>query len=202
MNIHTLTLGELQTNCYLIWADGSSRCAVIDPGYEADEILHTAEKLGLTIESILLTHTHFDHVGAVEQLVETTGCDLWMHESDWAKPNSPMNTFLYPIANCDFCEVKFFTDSQQITTGGLTFLVRQTPGHTAGSVCFFCGDACFSGDTLFAGGCGRTDLGGDWNAIVRSLQMLKALPGDFRVFPGHGPATTLAQEKRHNPYLR
>ena len=202
MNIKKMPLGQLQTNCYLVWADGSKGCAVIDPGYEADRILAAAKELDLTIEAILLTHGHFDHVGAVEELVEKTGCKLWMNQLDWSQPNSPMTSFLYPIANCDFCEVWFFEDRQELTTGGLTFTVRETPGHTAGSVCFFCGDAIFSGDTLFAGGCGRTDLGGDWNAIQTSLRMLRDLPGDWRVFPGHGESTTLAAERQFNPCMR
>ena len=202
MNIKKMPLGQLQTNCYLVWADGSKGCAVIDPGYEADRILAAAKELDLTIEAILLTHGHFDHVGAVEELVEKTGCKLWMNQLDWSQPNSPMTSFLYPIANCDFCEVWFFEDRQELTAGGLTFTVRETPGHTAGSVCFFCGDAIFSGDTLFAGGCGRTDLGGDWNTIQTSLRMLRDLPGDWRVFPGHGESTTLAAERQFNPCMR
>ena len=202
MNIKKMPLGQLQTNCYLLWAEGSKHCAVIDPGAEPDRILAAARELGLTIEAILLTHGHFDHVGAVEELVEKTGCRLWMSRLDWSQPNSPMTSFLYPIANCDFCEVRFFEDRQQITAGGLTFTVRHTPGHTAGSVCFLCGDAIFSGDTLFAGGCGRTDLGGDWNAIQTSLRMLRDLPGDWRVFPGHGESTTLAAERQFNPCMR
>ncbi len=202
MNIKKMPLGNLQTNCYLAWAEGSNSCAVIDPGYEADRILDAARELGLTIDSILLTHGHFDHVGAVEKIAETTGCRLWMSQRDWSQPNTPMTSFLFPIANCDFCEVWFFEDRQEITAGGLTFTVRQTPGHTAGSVCFFCGDAIFTGDTLFAGACGRTDLGGDWNAIIASLTLLKNLLGDYRVFPGHGESSTLERERRTNPYMK
>ncbi len=202
MNIKTLPLGDYQTNCYLVWADGSKTCAVIDPGYEASRVLNTVQKLGLTIDAVLLTHGHFDHVGAVEEIVEVTGCKLWMSPHDWSKTNSPMNNYLYPIANCDFCEVWFCEDHEEIRAGGLTFTVWETPGHTAGSVCFFCEDAVFSGDTLFAGSCGRTDLGADWDTIVRSLGRLKEFEGDRRVFPGHGLATTLAQERKYNPYMR
>lgn len=201
MNIKTLPLGDYQTNCYLVWADGSSSCAVIDPGYEASRVLSAVKKLGLTIDAVLLTHGHFDHVGAVEEIVEQTGCRLWMSQSDWSKPNSPMNNYLYPLANCDFCEVRFCEDQEEISAGGLTFTVLETPGHTAGSVCFLCDDAMFSGDTLFAGSCGRTDLGGDWDTIIRSLNRLKELEGDFRVFPGHGLATTLERERSYNPYM-
>ena len=201
MNIKTLPLGDYQTNCYLVWAEGSKSCAVIDPGYEARRVLSAAEKLGLTIDAVLLTHGHFDHVGAVEEIVEETGCRLWMSQSDWSKTNSPMNNYLFPIANCDFCEVWFCEDSEEITAGGLTFTVYETPGHTDGSVCFLCEDAIFSGDTLFAGSCGRTDLGGDWDTILRSLERLKEMEGDYRVFPGHGLSTTLERERRHNPYM-
>ena len=201
MNIKTLPLGDYQTNCYLVWAEGSKSCAVIDPGYEARRVLSAAEKLGLTIDAVLLTHGHFDHVGAVEEIVEETGCRLWMSQSDWSKTNSPMNNYLFPIANCDFCEVWFCEDSEEITAGGLTFTVYETPGHTDGSICFLCEDAIFSGDTLFAGSCGRTDLGGDWDTILRSLERLKETEGDYRVFPGHGLSTTLERERRHNPYM-
>ena len=201
MNIKTLPLGDYQTNCYLVWADGSSSCAVIDPGYEAQRVLSTVKKLGLTVDAVLLTHGHFDHVGAVEEIVEQSGCSLWMSRSDWSKTNSPMNNYLYPLANCDFCEVRFCGDQEEISAGGLTFTVLETPGHTAGSVCFLCEDAMFSGDTLFAGSCGRTDLGGDWDTIIRSLNRLKELEGDYRVFPGHGLATTLERERSYNPYM-
>ena len=201
MNIKTLPLGDYQTNCFLVWAEGSKSCAVIDPGYEARRVHSAAEKLGLTIDAVLLTHGHFDHVGAVEEIVEQTGGRLCMRQSDWSKTNSPMNNYLFPIANCDFCEVWFCEDSEEITAGGLTFTVFETPGHTDGSVCFLCEDAIFSGDTLFAGSCGRTDLGGDWDTILRSLERLKEMEGDYRVFPGHGLSTTLERERRHNPYM-
>ena len=152
---------------------------------------------------MLLTHGHFDHVGAVQQLVEATGCTLWMSQSDWSQKESPLTAYIYPLANCDFTEVQFCEEGQQITAGGATFTVLATPGHTWGSVCYLCEDALFSGDTLFAGSCGRTDLpGGNHSTILDSLQRLSALPDHLRVFPGHGEATTLAAEKRYNPYMR
>ena len=203
IRIDTLVLGRYQSNCYIVRDSASQSCAVIDPGYEAGKILAHVEKLGLTIDAVLLTHGHFDHVGAVEEIVTATGCKLWMRESDWSQPNSPMHNYLFPLANCDFTEVLFCEDFEEISAGGLTFRVWETPGHTWGSVCYFCQDALFSGDTLFAGSCGRTDLpGGDWKTIQNSLARLAELESDYRIYPGHGSSTTLKTEKRANPYMK
>jgi glyoxylase-like metal-dependent hydrolase (beta-lactamase superfamily II) len=164
--------------------------------------MKTCEQLGLTIEAILLTHGHFDHVGGVQPLVQATGCALWMSQGDWSQVRNPMNDYLYPIANCDFTDVQFCEDGQVIRAADLAFSVLETPGHSWGSVCYRCGDAIFSGDTLFAGGCGRTDLpGGDWNTIRESLHRLADLPGNADVYPGHGESTTLDNERRNNPYF-
>ena len=203
LNIYTLPLGDYQTNCYIIRAEGSQSCAVIDPGFEADVILAQLEKLGLSPDAILLTHGHFDHVGAVQQLVKATGCALWMSQSDWSQKKDPFTAYIYPLANCDFAPVQFCEEGQEISAGGVTFTVLATPGHTWGSVCYLCEDALFSGDTLFALSCGRTDLpGGNHDAILESLHRLATLPDELRVFPGHGQSTTLAAEKRYNPYMR
>lgn len=202
-NIETLTLGEYQTNCYIVWEAGAKACAVIDPGYEPETVLAKVHELGLTVEAVLLTHGHFDHVGGVEAIVRATGCKLWMSESDWSQFPNPINAYFYPIANCDFTEVFFCEDDEEITAGGVRFTVMETPGHTYGSVCYFCDGAIFSGDTLFAGSCGRTDLpGGSGECLRNSLERLSELEGDYHVYPGHGEATTLAREKRYNPYMR
>ena len=203
LQIHTLPLGTYQTNCYIVHDSAAKSCAVIDPGYRAQAILEKTAQLGLAIEAVLLTHGHFDHVGAVEEIVRATGCRLWMREGDYTQRKTPENDYFYPIHDCSFTEVCFCEDGELIRAGGLTFNVMETPGHTWGSVCYLCEDALFSGDTLFAGSCGRTDLpGGSWDAIQSSLERLSELEGDFTVYPGHGGSTTLAAEKRHNPYLR
>ena len=202
MDLHILPLGNYQTNTYIVTGNGQS-CAVIDPGFEPQTILNKVKDLGLTLDAILLTHGHFDHVGGVEQIVAATGCSLWMSESDWSQPIDPLHCFYYPVANCGFTEVSFFEDGEEVYAGGLVFRVLSTPGHTRGSVCFQCEDILFSGDTLFAGSCGRTDLpGGDWNAIRNSLARLAGLEGDLTVYSGHGPATTLQRERCVNPYMR
>ena len=203
ITVYTLPLGDYQTNCYIVCAAESKTCAVIDPGYFPERILSFLADKGLGLDAILLTHGHFDHVGAVKALVEATGCRLWMKESDYTQRSNPQNDFLYPIHDCSFCEVSFCEEGEKISAGGAVFTVMETPGHTWGSVCYLCEDAIFSGDTLFAGSCGRTDLpGGDYGTIVLSLERLAELQGDYTVYPGHGSATTLAQERMYNPYMR
>ena len=202
LNIHTLPLGDYQTNTYIVHAEDSKTCAILDPGYEGPVILEKVKALGLTVDAILLTHGHFDHVGAVEEIVEATGCKLWMSQSDWSQTNTPVNHFFYPLANCDFTEVQFCEEGEMITAGGLTFRVMETPGHTWGSVCYICQNAMFSGDTLFARSCGRTDLpGGRWEILKESLRRLSELEENFTVYPGHGESTTLSAEKKYNPYM-
>ena len=194
MKIYTLPLGQLQTNCYLV-ADEDGVAAVIDPAAAPERILQTARDSGLTIQAILLTHGHFDHVGAVAGLTQALRCPVWMHESELTLPEYLTDGPLYYTDG--------YGEGDTVTAGKLNFSVLHTPGHTPGSVCLRCEDALFSGDTLFAGSCGRTDFsGGSGSEMCRSLRRLAQLPGDLAVYPGHGEATTLAREKRENPYLR
>ncbi len=203
MNIKMLTLGAYQTNCYLAWAENSKTCAVIDPGYQPETVLSQVQELGLTVEAILLTHGHFDHVGAVEALERAANCAVWMHQADCPHSPNPILRQFFPLSGREIPNLHFFAQGQAIQAGELTFTVYETPGHTPGSVCLACGGALFSGDTLFSGSCGRTDLpGGDPQAMERSLASLTALDFSCRIFPGHGESTTLAEEKRYNPYLK
>ena len=194
LKIHTLTLGLYQTNTYIIHEENAKSCCVIDPGYQAGTILDNLEELGLTLDAILLTHGHFDHVGAVKDLSADTDCRVFLCAEETALP--PMLT-AGPLYYTDT-----YADGTILNIAGLYIRVIHTPGHTPGGVCLLVGDALFSGDTLFAGGCGRTDLGGDWATIVRSLKRLSELEGYCKVYPGHGESTTLAYEKRYNPYMR
>lgn len=194
MEITTLTLGGYMTNCYILRQEASSKCLIIDPGYEAGRILSVLQQKQLEPEAILLTHGHFDHVGAVQDLAAETDCDVYISEADLSLP--PM------ITNGKLYYTHTYPASGTLNLAGLTIRVLPTPGHTPGSVCLLVGDTMFAGDTLFQGSCGRTDLpGGSWEQIAASLKTLAALPGDYRVLPGHGGETTLDRERQSNPYL-
>ena len=194
MEIIPLALGDYMTNCYIIRQENSKECCILDPGYEAGRILSFLDEKQLAPKAILLTHGHFDHVGAVKDLAAETDCEVYISAADLSLP--PM------ITNGPLYYTNTYPESGSLTIAGLSFRVIPTPGHTPGSVCLMVEDALFSGDTLFAGSYGRTDLpGGSWSSISASLKKLAALPGDYRVFPGHGAATTLEYERRCNPYL-
>ena len=203
LQIDCLTLGDYQVNCYVVCVAGSDRCVLIDPGYDAEYILQALKEKGLILDAILLTHGHFDHVGAVKTILEETDCRLVLNENDWAMPRNPLVSWMYPLAGWNFEHMQFCAEGDEICAAGLSFTVLETPGHTKGSVCFRCEDALFTGDTLFDGSCGRTDLpGGDLHTIGISLQRLKNLEENLRIFPGHGTASTLDDQRRVNPYLR
>lgn len=195
LQIDVMALGAYQTNCYLVSAPGSDRCLIIDPGYEANAIKTRLRQRELTPEAILLTHGHFDHVGAVRELAMDFDCRVFLCPEDLSMP--PMMT-AGPL---------FYTDTYGegdcLTLAGLPFRVFHTPGHTPGSVCLLFENQLFSGDTLFAGSCGRTDLpGGSQAAIRKSLKRLAEMQENYTVLPGHGQVTTLDEERKYNPYLR
>ena len=195
MNIKTLPLGAYQTNCYMVWADTADTCVVIDPGFEPDTVLLEAKRQGKTIEAILLTHGHFDHVGAVRDIAAETDCKVYLCENDLAMPTQLTAGPLY--------YTDLYGEGDVLKLAGLSIKVLHTPGHTPGSVCLQCEDSIFSGDTLFWGSCGRTDLpGGSWSTIQKSLKRLAGLSGDFKVYPGHGDSTTLSFERKMNPYMQ
>ena len=195
LKIHTLPLGLYQTNCYIVHNEGSRRCIVIDPGYEANTILNRTALLGLEIEAILLTHGHFDHVGAVRQIAADTDCQVYLHENELSLPAAMTDGPLY--------YTDLYSHDGTLSIADLPIKVLHTPGHTPGSVCLLIGDAMFSGDTLFAGSMGRCDFpGSNIFDMRKSLRKLRDLPGDYRVLPGHAEDSTLDFERKTNPYLR
>ncbi len=195
MQMQTMALGAYQTNCYLAWGEDSNSCIVIDPGYEPEKVLAQAKTLGKTVEAILLTHGHFDHVGGVRTIAADTDCDVYLCAEDLSMPPQLTAGPLYYTHT--------YGEGDVLKLAGLEIGVLHTPGHTPGSVCLMCGDTIFSGDTLFQDSCGRTDLpGGSWTVILQSLKRLAQIRGDYTVCPGHGPSTTLAEERRWNPYMR
>lgn len=190
--------GALRANSYLVTADGAS-AVLIDCGGE--EPLAEAERRGLRVAAVLLTHGHFDHIGgcaAAKRRGIPVGCAAAEERLIAAQPAfaAQLGLRVPPFAP-DFT----FSGGDSLAYGGLTFRVLATPGHTPGGVCFACGGALFTGDTLFAGSVGRTDLpGGSAAALRESLRMLFALEGDYTVYPGHDTATTLAYERKYNPF--
>ena len=195
MEITVLTLGDYMTNCYILHQEGSGKCLIIDPGYEAGRILELLQEQNLEPEAILLTHGHFDHVGAVRELAAETGCRVYLNTEELSMP--PRLT-AEPLYYTDA-----YSEGDSLCPAGIPFRALSTPGLTAGSVCLITCNYLFSGDTLFSGSCGRTDLpGGSKRDVRKSLRRLAELPQDYSVHPGHGESTTLAWEKQYNPYMR
>ena len=198
MLIKCLTVGQIETNCYIVADEDTLDCAIIDPGDEANTILDYLEDRKLKPKYIFLTHGHFDHTMAVNAVHEETGATVCMNEKDAGAilENAPFK--FNPPA-----DTIYYKGGDRLTVGSLTFEVLETPGHTPGGVTLRCGDALFTGDTLFQGSCGRTDLyGGDMNVLLHSLKRLADLPGNYEVYPGHMDTSTLDRERHYNYYLK
>ncbi|HYW29418.1 MAG TPA: MBL fold metallo-hydrolase [Gaiellales bacterium] len=195
LEVVSLPLGAYQTNCYVVTAEGSSDAVVIDPGDSAETVLGVLAERSLTLRGILVTHGHLDHIGAVRDLAERAGVEVWMARGDADDLRS------YGPAPYDPQHV--VSGGDQVEVAGIRFRVLDVPGHTAGSVAFATDGVAFVGDVLFAGSIGRTDLqGGDFDTLIESIALLmRELPPETVVASGHGPATTLERERATNPFL-
>ena len=198
MEIRYLTVGPIETNCYILCDEKNKICAVIDPGAEARYIIRAVESAGCTPEKILLTHGHYDHTGGIEDLRgRWPDLKVYLHRAD-REAGDIMPSIFPPVP-----DTEDYGEGDNIFIGDLTVNVLDTPGHSKGSVILRCENALFTGDTLFAGDCGRTDLyGGDMNEMLASLKRIGGLDGDFLVLPGHGETSNLDHEKLNNPWLR
>ncbi len=205
MNIESLVVGPIQVNCFIITCSSTNQSAIVDPGGDADRILNLCESKKINVTKILLTHGHFDHIGAVQSVQDATGADIFMHQADeFLIEAAPMQAaaFGLPAPNT-FSVDTFLKEGDDIQIGKVNATVLETPGHSPSCVCFYFENDLFAGDTLFYGGIGRTDLpGGNYNQILNSIKTkLFVLPDELKVYSGHGPATTIGREKQYNPFV-
>ncbi|NLV24524.1 MAG: MBL fold metallo-hydrolase [Deltaproteobacteria bacterium] len=205
MILHALAVGPLDVNCYLVACPRSRAALVIDPGGDEEEIWHllTAEKLQL--RAVANTHGHFDHVGGNAGLIRKSGADLLIHRNDCKllEAMCSQGAMFGCRLEASPPPSRFLEDGAILAIGDLPISVIHTPGHSPGGVSFLVAGHLFSGDTLFAGSVGRTDLpGGDFAVLMASIrERLLTLPDETIVHPGHGPGTTIGREKAHNPFL-
>jgi len=203
MTIRSLSVGPLGTNCYIVW-DQNGIAAVIDPGDEASRIMKTLDENGLVCKAVLLTHAHFDHMGALDELVKASGATVYCHREEQraltdggVNLSSVFGMFIPPVR-----EAHLLDEGDTVAVGEMTFTVLHTPGHTKGSCCYRLENTLFSGDTLFCESIGRTDFpGGSVYDMRGSLARLLALDGIECVYPGHDEPTTIEHERQYNPYV-
>ncbi len=205
MILMRLVVGPLQVNCFLLADDKTKEAVVIDPGDDAPEILKIIREKGLKVKFIINTHAHFDHVGANRAIKEATGAELLMHKADaavLATASSQSRSFgMNPVSSPE--PDRFLKHGDVITAGEVSLKVLHTPGHTPGGISLLEEGLVFTGDSLFAGSIGRTDFpGGDLQTLLHSIRTnLMTLPDDTKVFSGHGPASTIGEERTENPFL-
>ncbi len=205
--IVTLPVGLIQTNCYIVGCEETKAGAIIDPGGHPDRILAEVQRHGLAVQYVLNTHAHFDHTDANRAIVAATGAPLALHAADRPLLQASGGAAFFGLRADPSPEPDLeLRDGDELAVGRLCLRVLHTPGHTPGHVCFYEPDqgVLFDGDLLFYRGVGRTDLpGGSWQQLVDSIRrVLFTLPDETVVYAGHGPATTIGEEKRFNPWLR
>lgn len=204
MEMITLILGELGTNCYILDC-GNNQAIAIDIGGTPQKILNILKTENLNLKAILLTHGHYDHVAGVESVRQATGAEVYIHEKDAIMLESGKANLAYQLSSEIYQPVQKYQvvqDGDILKIGNLEIQVMHTPGHTSGSVCYIIGNQIFCGDTIFKGSIGRTDLGGNVSDMKKSLQKIARLEQNYELYPGHFYSSTLAIEKKQNPYLR
>jgi hydroxyacylglutathione hydrolase len=207
MDVRSFTVGPVAENCYVLRRDGADHGLIVDPGEEAERILHAVDELGLTIDGILVTHCHFDHIGAVAPVAEATGAPVWCPRIEVPVLADIMSYVPWPgfgpYESYDADET--VAGGEHLSLAGLEIDVVFTPGHSPGHVTYAIPDeaALFSGDVLFQGSVGRTDLpGGDWGTLLESIRgLVDSYPEETTVYPGHMAITTLGAERARNPFL-
>lgn len=205
MEIKRIATGAIEENCYLVW-DEANQAVVIDPGDEASKIIDEITKLQLDVKKIILTHGHYDHVGAVNEVKKATGAQVICHQEEKSiVEDETLSLGLYlgkevSLPKVDAC----VSEGDEISVGNLNFSVIHTPGHTKGGMCLLAGDSLFSGDTIFYGTLGRWDFPtGDLSELTSSItRKIFNLPEDTVIYSGHGPETTVGAEKRQNEVYR
>jgi hydroxyacylglutathione hydrolase len=205
MDVRMFTVGPLQENCYLVRREGSDRALLIDPGDEAKKLQGAMEQLGVEPEAILLTHTHFDHIGAVAPLARATGAPVYCPREELPVLADPSSFFGAMFGPVEGWEAEHAIDGgQRLQLAGFDVDVIATPGHSPGHVTFVIDGALFSGDVLFQGSIGRTDLpGADHETLMESIAgLLERFDDDTKVHPGHMGLTTLGRERATNPFLQ
>lgn len=206
MKIIHLEVGSLGTNCYIAWCEFTKKAVVIDPGGDPARILSALRSEGLSVDAIINTHGHADHVMANTKIQEVTKAPLWIHSADadmLGSGSRNLSSFLGGATSCGTAD-RLLKDGDVLTIGEFAIKVLHTPGHTPGGICLLSDKAVFVGDTLFAESIGRTDFpGGSYSQLINSIKTkLMTLEDDVKAYPGHGPATTIGWERRQNPFIQ
>lgn len=206
--VETFPVGPLSCNCSIVGSKETGEALVIDPGGDPEVILAKLKELGLEVKYLLHTHAHFDHVLGSRKMKESTGAKICLHKEDqWLYDNLEKQCRMFGFAPDEPLPVDhYLEDEESVKVGDVEATVLYTPGHTPGSLCYSVNDGepyLFSGDTLFSGSIGRTDLwGGSMDQIIKSInERLMVLEDETKVVPGHGPATSIWSEKTHNPFI-
>jgi hydroxyacylglutathione hydrolase len=207
MILRTLVVGPFASNCYIVGSDSTKQGLIIDPGAEAKLILNTVNELGLKVGLVVVTHAHIDHIGALAAVKESTGAEFAIHQLEAKAGLGMFSRIMSSMTGGSFSQPpkpeRLLKDGDSISIGDLKFTVLHTPGHSPGGISLYGEGILFSGDTLFNHGIGRTDFPGcSYEQIIDSIKnKLLRLPDETLVYPGHGPATTIGEEKRGNPFF-